>query len=116
MLKPCAGESKARNWKGGRSSERRLISDNGQTPSYESHNLDQRTGKIPGVLSKELRALDGWMLARALASQLIRASTTMDLGTTFLFLHDVIFEKRGLLADRTDFRFVADGVSLAWDS
>ena len=36
------------------------------------------------------------MLARAPASQLIEASTTMGLGTTiFLLLHDVTFEKHG---------------------
>ena len=52
------------------------------------------------------------MLARAPASQLIKAPTTMDPGTTvFLFLYDVIFEKAGFV-DRTDrsvayFRFVA---------
>ena len=35
--------------------------------SYEGHK-ERRTGKIRGAFSRMLRALDGWMLARASAS------------------------------------------------
>ena len=43
-----------------------------------------------------LGAVGRLRLARATASQLIKTSSIMDVGTTvFLFLHDVTFEKRG---------------------
>ena len=48
----------------------------------------------PGA--KELGALNGRVLARALASKLTKAFTTMDLGATvFLFMRDVTVQKRG---------------------
>ena len=46
-------------------------------------------------LQREVGALDGRMMARAPASQLIKASTTMDLGTKVsLSLYDVTSEKK----------------------
>ena len=59
-------------------------------------NLEQRTEKLLGRFPRELGALDERMLARAPASQLIKVSTIVDLGTTvFLFLYHVTFAKRG---------------------
>ena len=46
---------------------KKLISDHGHFSSYEGHK-ERRTGKIRGAFSRMHRALDGWMLARALAS------------------------------------------------
>ena len=43
------------------------MSDRGYISSYESHK-ERRRGKIRGAFSRIHRALDGWMLARALAS------------------------------------------------
>ena len=43
------------------------MSDHGLISSYEGHK-ERRTGKIRGACSGIHRALDGWMLARALAS------------------------------------------------
>ena len=43
------------------------MSDHGHLSSYEDHK-ERRTGKIRGAFSRMHRALDGWMLARALAS------------------------------------------------
>ena len=43
------------------------MSDHGNFSSYEGHK-ERRTGKIRGAFSRMRRALDGWMLARALAS------------------------------------------------
>ena len=43
------------------------MSDHGHFSSYEGHK-ERRTGKICGAFSRMLRALDGWMLARAPAS------------------------------------------------
>ena len=48
-------------------SEGKLISDHGHFSSYEGH-MERRTGKIRGAASRMHRALDCWMLARALAS------------------------------------------------
>ena len=42
------------------------MSDHGLISSYEDHK-ERRTGKIRGAFSGMHRALDGWMLARALA-------------------------------------------------
>ena len=42
------------------------MSDHGHFSSYEGHK--ERTGKTRGAFSRMHRALDGWMLARALAS------------------------------------------------
>ena len=43
------------------------MSNHGHFSSYEGHK-EWRTGKIRGAFSRMHRALDGWMLARALAS------------------------------------------------
>ena len=43
------------------------MSDHGHFSSYEGHK-ERRTGKICGAFLRMLRALDGWMLARAPAS------------------------------------------------
>ena len=43
------------------------MSDHGHFSSYEGHK-ERRTGKVRGAFSRMHRALDGWMLARALAS------------------------------------------------
>ena len=43
------------------------MSDHGHFSSYEGHN-ERRTGKTCGAFSRMHKALDGWMLARALAS------------------------------------------------
>ena len=43
------------------------MSDHGHFSSYEGHK-QRRTGKVRGGFSRMHRALDGWMLARALAS------------------------------------------------
>ena len=47
--------------------------------------MERRTGKIRGAFSRMHRALDGWMLARAQASQL-KASTTMDVGISVFLI------------------------------
>ena len=44
------------------------MSDHGHLSSYEGHK-ERRTGKIGGAFLRMHRALDGWMLARAPASQ-----------------------------------------------
>ena len=44
------------------------MSDHGHFSSYEGHK-ERRTGKTRGTFSRKHRALDGWMLARAPASQ-----------------------------------------------
>ena len=61
-----------------------MISDHGHFSSYESHK-ERRTGKIRGAFSRMHRALDGWMLARALASR-AQGLTTMDLGISILLI------------------------------
>ena len=43
------------------------MSDHSLIFSYDGHK-ERRTGKIRGAISEMHRALDGWMLARALAS------------------------------------------------
>ena len=43
------------------------MSDHGHFSSYEGRK-ERRTGKVCGAFSRLHRALDGWMLARALAS------------------------------------------------
>ena len=43
------------------------MSDHGHFSSYDGYK-ERRTGKIRGAFSEMHRALDGWMLARALAS------------------------------------------------
>ena len=92
MLNPCARESKTEP---GVLGERNLISDHGQISSYESQPGAANRQDFWGDFPRDLGALDGRMLARAPVSQLIEASTTVDLGTTiFLFLHDVTFEKQ----------------------
>ena len=47
--------------------------------------MEQRTDKIREAFSRMHRALDGWMLARALFHQL-KASTTMDLGISIFLI------------------------------
>ena len=74
MLNPRAQESKART---GRFLERRLISDYGQTSSYESQPGAANRQDSWGASQGNSGALKGRMLARAPASQLIKASTTM---------------------------------------
>ena len=72
------------------------MSDHGRHfSSYEGHK-ERRTGKIRGAFSRMHRALDGWMLARAPASQAqglhhhVFSSHSMDLGISlFLFLYNV---------------------------
>ena len=49
-------------------SEGKLMSDHGHFSSDDGHK-ERRTGKIRGAFSRMHRALDGWMLARAPASQ-----------------------------------------------
>ena len=61
------------------------MSDHGHFSSYEGHK-ERRTGKIRGAFSRMHRALDGWMLARARLRQL-KASTTMDLGTSIFLIY-----------------------------
>ena len=50
--------------------------------------MERRTGKIRGAFSRMHRALDGWMLARAPASEIhqLKASTTMDLDISFFLI------------------------------
>ena len=62
---PCSRESKART---GRFLREKLMSNHGHFSSYEGHK-ERRTGKIRGAFSRMHVALDGWMLARAPASQ-----------------------------------------------
>ena len=45
-----------------------MMSDHGHFFSYEGHK-ERRTGKIRGAFSRMHRALNGWMLARAPASE-----------------------------------------------
>ena len=61
------------------------MSDHGHFSSYEGHK-ERRTGKIRGAFSRMHRALDGWMLAHARLRQL-KASTTMDLGTSIFLIY-----------------------------
>ena len=63
-LKPSARKSKART---GRFLMEKLMSDPRHFSSYEGHK-ERRTGKIRGAFLRMYRALNGWMLARALAS------------------------------------------------
>ena len=74
-----------------------MISDHGHFSSYEGHK-ERRTGKICGTFSRMHRALDGWMLARAPASEL-KASTTMDLCISLflIFVQCVAFRNLDLL-------------------
>ena len=69
--------------------------DHDRFSSYKKSQSGAPNGQDSWGASRELGALDGRILARAPASQLIKATTTMNLGiTSFLILRDVTFEKR----------------------
>ena len=81
----------------GRVLERKLIHVYGQISSYESQSGSANGQDSWGAFRRN-STLNEQMLARALASQLIKASTTKDPGTTvFLFLHGFTFEIRGFV-------------------
>ena len=65
MLNPCARESNART---GRFLREKLLSDHGRFSSYEGRLGAANGQKIREAFSRMHRALDGWMMARALAS------------------------------------------------
>ena len=77
--------------------ERKLISDYGHTHFLPTRaNLERRTGKTPGALSKGTRGIgraDASLVAGFTAYQGLHP-TTIDFGTAFfLFLHGVTFGK-----------------------
>ena len=48
--------------------------------------MERRTGKIRGTFSRMHRALNGWMLAIARRLHQLKASTTMDLGSSIFLI------------------------------
>ena len=60
------------------------MSDHGHFSSYEGHK-ERRMGKIRGAFSRMHRPLDGWMLARALASP-AQGLHHMDLGISIFLI------------------------------
>ena len=48
--------------------------------------MERRTGKIRGTFSRMHRALNGWMLAIAHRLHQLKASTTMDLGSSIFLI------------------------------